>query len=242
MKTYPLKEKRSKTGSNLRANHLRTNHKKLQGAQERPLRRLTLEYQRQCKKLFSKADLRLADAIASDVRSDWQKSNLQSVGDAAQWEERKKNARARINRRLAKALPQYRQWQALRRSHLRGYQKLASVSLGPLGRWDVVAPPPVGPVRSFSAPFNTYDVYTIDDSGMILEDQSFVRSDKGEIVNDLVFQHDEDTAIILGVFGLDGRDTASGLASCGVNFTMPQDGRLQVTAELQNHYNPSPCP
>jgi hypothetical protein len=34
-----------------------------------------------------------------------------------------------------------------------------------------------------------------------------------------------------------GRGIASGRASCGITFPMPQAGHLQITAELQNLYN-----
>lgn len=239
MKTYPVRDKKARTGSNLRSNRLRSNHEKLLAAQQKPLRRLALDYHRQCKKLFSKGDLRLAAEIAGRAEADWRKANLQAGSDVAQWAARKKTARAGLDRLLGRALPQYRQWQALRREHLSEYQKLSDLNLRglPAGRWDVIGPPPAGPVRSFIAPFNTYDVYTIDTSDVIAEDQSVVAAQTGQIINDLEFDIDEDTAIILGVFGLIGRPTASGLASCGVNFTMPQAGRLQVTAELQNHYN-----
>jgi hypothetical protein len=239
MKTYPQKDKGARTGSNLRSDHLRSNQEKLLAAQQKPMQRLAREYQRQCKKLFSKADLRLAAEISGRAEEDWRKANLQAGSDVAQWAARKKTARAGLDRLLARALPQYRQWQALRRKHLNEYRKLTDLSLQglPAGRWDVIGPPPAGPVRSFIAPFNVYDIYTIDESDMIEEDQSVVTPTTGEIIHDLEFDFDENTPIIHGVFDLSSRPTASGLASCGVNFTMPQTGRLQVTAELQNHYN-----
>jgi len=239
MKTYPLHDKGAKTGSNLRSGHLRSNQEKLLAAQQKPLGRLAQAYQKQCRKLFSKADLKLVAEISGGAEADWRKANLQAGGDVAQWTARKTSARAGLDRLLTKALPQYKQWQALRRKHLSESRKLTDSNLQglPAGRWDVVGLPPAGPVRSFVAPFNTYDVYTIDESEAIAVDRSTVNPSKGQIINDLEFDIDEDTAIILGVYGMDGRTTSSGLASCGVNFTMPQAGRLQVTAELQNHYN-----
>jgi hypothetical protein len=69
MSNYPGKDRRARTGSNLRGQPLLV-HRRSELAREAELHeRLAREHYRQSGKLFSKKDLRLIAKIASQVKS-----------------------------------------------------------------------------------------------------------------------------------------------------------------------------
>lgn len=244
MKNYPKLEKGSVTGPNARVADA------LVAARKRALEKLeavyhpaAVEFQRATRKLLSKADVRRAARIASDLKAEWQQSNLTGNGDAAKWASRKRAAVSKVKRTLTGALPSLNKWAALRDAHRRDWRKLSAryfngltVVQAPPG-WGVLTPPVVPVYKRFLPPFAVADVSKVDESGIIETDESSVHPGFGFMVNDLVFDHDEDTAVILGVYGMLGRAKASGQASCGINYTVPETGRLQIMAELENFYN-----
>ena len=243
MLTDPKKNKAAKTRSNLRNDRLLDHRSKLVAAQDLIYQRKAREYHRQCKKLFSKADLRIAADIVGRARQEWHSSSLKGGSDSEERDARKVQARRKLNRALAAALPGFREWQALKRVHLREHRKLATLHLGAASsarvhvEWGEVLPTDVTDAQDFVAPFPVFDLHTIDDHHLISRDQSFVAHDTGNMMNAFAFNHREDPAAIIGLLGLSRAAPASAFVSCGINFTMPSAGRLRISAVLQNFYS-----
>lgn len=241
MITDLAKPRRAKTASDDRGDRLLAHRLKLVAAQDAPHRRLLREYQRQCRKLFSKADLRTAADVVGRISKELHSSNPKIGSDSDERDARKVQARRKIDRLLAAALPSFRQWQALRKAHQREHRKLARLQFSRASservhvEWGDIVPTDDVDVQDFVAPFPVFDVHTIDEAELISRDQSFVANDTGNMMNAFDFNHSEDTAVIIGVLGLIRATPASGLVSCGINFTMPRSGRLQISAVLQNY-------
>jgi hypothetical protein len=101
---------------------------------------------------------------------------------------------------------------------------------------DILPAPPPGAVQ-FVPPFPLFDVQLIDTDKHVTADTSFVNQGAGNLVNNIVVNQDEDTPAIIGLYGLIRAETSTSLTSCGVNITVPRDGRLQVNANVRNYYN-----
>ncbi len=244
MSTIPLKDRRARTGSTLRGNPLRAHRLARQEAADRPLHRLTREYHRACRQLIPAADLKRAAAIAHAVKLEWRQASLKAGGDGTRLEALKDAARRKFHREAARALPGYRKWLALtkgyRKVHLQLDRHALSGAAGPrleVAWGEVPHAPPPGAVE-FVPPFPLFDVQMLDPQGHVTADTSFAGPAAGNLVNNFVFDRDESTPAIIGAFGLTTRpDTATSLASCGGNFTLPRTGRLQVNANVRNYYN-----
>lgn len=218
--------------------------KKLQGHNSRTIARLTGEYHRACRKLFSKADLKRAAAVAQQVKREWREASLKANGDGKALAALKDAARRKFRRLVAEALPQYRQWQVLHRIFQQEHRKLVGLSstglhgnLLDVGWGDLtVTPPPPGAVE-WVPPFPLFDMQLLDPGDHVTSDASFTGPGAGNLVNNIVFNHDEDTPAIIGVFGLIRPESATSIVSCGHAFRLPQAGRLQVNANIRNYYN-----
>ena len=243
MLTYPKKDARAKTGSNLRRNPLLPHRAALNAERDGPFQGLASAFNRQTRRLFSKADRRHAAEIAQRVREDFRRASLELRGAAAKIAALKASARRMLDRQLSRALPSYRQLQAHQKQHAREYARLAKVvpAWFPTGEahiaWgDLVEAEPEG-LQEFTAPYPLFDVHTVDPHGLMVDDLSFARPTSGELVNKFTFDHDEDTPAILGLYGFIRPEPASSLASLGVTFTLPRAGRLQIGAALRSLYN-----
>jgi len=240
MAINPNKTKQTKTKSNSGRAALLA---KLLAENDAPYQQRAREYQRLFKKLFSKADVRTAVEIIGRVRNEWQAASLKAGSDSRSRDAGKVLARKKINRLLAAALPGYRHWQALKKAHLRGHQQLAEDRLAEFAsdnvhvEWgDIVATDDLAG-QDFVAPFQVFDSETIDDNELMSNHQSFVTHDTGHMRNAFDFYHRNDPALIEEFFGLHRALTASTSVSCGINFTMPRAGRLQIRAVMQNFFS-----
>jgi len=154
----------------------------------------------------------------------------------------KRSARRKLERLLAQEFPVYTQWRAMRRAHLREHRKLAAASIAsaPTARGHLAwgdHSPSRSAGQEFGEPFTSFDVHAIDPFHLIVSDESFAAPDIGHLVNNIVFDQDENTSFSDALWGLLPPRFAASQASCGVAFTAPSPGRLQVSAVLQNFYN-----
>jgi len=243
MTNYPRKDEDSRTGSSLRGQPLLA-HRNEQLAREVQLReRLAKEYYRQSKNLVSKADLRRATEIARDANRDWRMASIKAGSDSMRIDDLKRSTRNKLERKLARDVANYRQWKTMQKVHVRAQDKMSGAILaayhlpGVHINWgDVIAVDP-GSAQQFTAPFTTFDVQMIDIGGFVVDDQSFAKPAIGHLVNNFAFDQDESTGIGAGLLGILPIANATSMASCGVSFTTPSAGRLQVGAVLQNIYN-----
>lgn len=242
MTRYPRKDKEARTDSNLRGQPLLA-CRQVALARDRALHeRLAKAQYRASRKLFTKADLRRAGEIRAQVYREWREASVKAGGDALRIDALKVAARKKLERMLARALPNYRQWKTLQRTQLREQHKLTAttqaarrfpdirIDWGDLVLFDSTA-------QVFVPPFTSFDVQTTCTGDFIVYDDSFAKPDIGHLVNNIVYDQDEHTSFSDGLWGLLPIANAFNMASCGVAFTTPAAGRLQIGAELQNFYN-----
>src|SRR5690242_7932215 len=124
MAQYPRKDADARTGSNLPGAPLLA-HRQAQLAREKQAgERLVEQYTHRTQKLFPEADLRRAAEIREETNREWRQASVRLGDDAAHVAGLKKAARQRLERRLARELPGYRQWQTIQNAHLRGQDKV----------------------------------------------------------------------------------------------------------------------
>jgi hypothetical protein len=204
--------------------------------------KLVDQHRRKSNKLFSKADRRQAFAIASAVTAEWRAQSVRAGGDAAKVAALATAARRKFQRKLGQALPHYRAWQALARTQLREHRRLTDAAFAGLARdrlnldWGDL-PLLESDAREFVAPFSVRDVQTIQWGNFVTRDLSSVRPELGHLLTDIVYDQDADTSFSDGLWGTLPIRSADSWSACGVNFTVPTAGRLQIGAVLQNHYN-----
>lgn len=246
MSQFPQKDRQARTGSTLRRNPLGAHRKKLQQRTSRPVARLASEYQKACRKLLSRTDLKRVAAIVQQVKHEWHEASLKVGGDGRKLVALKDAARRKFRRLVAKAVPRYRKWQALHKEFQKGHRKLTGLSATGLhgNLLDVgwgeltVAPPPPGAVE-FVPPFPLYDTQLLDLDSSVTKDDSFTKPEVGWLVNNIAYHRDGSVSWLLdGRFGLFGRSLGStSLVSCGHAFVMPSTGKLQVNANVRNFWN-----
>lgn len=238
MPTYPRADSEAQTGSNLR-------HPPRPAAAPRrdaaDARLLVRQYRQAARTLFTKAELKAAAKLAAEVRQEWRTASAAAGGDAEQVARLKAAARRKLERQVVRALPNFRQGQALRKAFLRELAKLtppagraASATPGRLAWGDPSWP---GGGQTFTPPFPVFDVRTEDFHGFVVSDESFARPAIGHVVNNVVYEQDDSTSFLNGVFGVLTIAYVSNRASCGVGYNMPAAGRLEISVTARNHYN-----
>lgn len=239
---YPRKDRDSRTGSSLRDSPVLAQRQAELARATKPHERLAKEQNRLERSLFTKAELSRAAEIGRQVNHEWREASLKVRGDALRIDALKLEARKKLERALARELPKYKEWKALRRAHMRAHGTLTQQTQAPrrFGKanidWDVVLGLGTA-ARVFEPPFTTFDVTTIDQGGFVVSDESFARPNIGHLVNNLVYDQDQGVSIVAGLLGILPIANAASLVSCGVGFTTPSAGRLKIGADVQNIYN-----
>lgn len=242
MTKYPRKDRYAKTGSSLRGQPLLAHREARLKQDTRRHGRLAKAYYGQIRKLFSKADLRRAADISRQVNGEWRKASLAAGGDADRVDALKLAARKKLERLLAREFPNYRQWKAMQRAHLREQDKLATSTLasghaaGTHIDWGNLVTLESATAQ-FVAPFTTFDVQLIDWGDFVVSDESFAKPHIGHMVNNFAYDQDQSVSFGAGLLGILPIESAISMVSCGVAFTTPSAGRLRIGAALQNVYN-----
>lgn len=242
MSGYPRKDRDARTGSSLRSPYLLAQRQAELIRATKPHERLAKQQQPLERSLFSKSDLRRAAEIGRQVNREWREASIKAGGDSLRIDALKLAARKKLERALARDLPQYRQWKAMRRTHLRAHEKLtqqtqaASQFANVIVNWGTLLELE-STAQVFVPPFTSFDVQTLDSGDFVVSDESFARPSIGHLINNFVYDQDESTSIGRGLLGILPIENAASLVSCGVAFTTPSEGRLKISAELQNIYN-----
>jgi hypothetical protein len=124
MSGYPRKDRDARTGSSLRGPYLLAQRQAELTRATKPHERLAKQQQPLERSLFSKSDLRRAAEIGRQVNREWREASIKAGGDSLRIGALKLAARKKLERILARDLSQYRQWKAMRRTHLRAHEKL----------------------------------------------------------------------------------------------------------------------
>jgi len=234
--SYPRGDERGRRGSTL-GEAWGTYWAKVTKAQSLRLTKGSRRYQRERRSLITKASSDRAKRLTHEARDDWHSRNLPALAGGAKAVLSKDAARAKLTRSLVRSIPGFRGVQALKRSHLKNHPKLvgevAGISAdGMEVTWN--ADLTEIPGQKFVPPFTEFDLHVVQfsSSDVIVEDHSQVLPDIGHLVQNYVFQHNESD---WGFYN--PALFANHLASCGVQFTMPQEGRLHVTADIKNLFN-----
>lgn len=238
MPAFPKKDSSAHTGSNLLGRSAATSP----AAGHPPLLRLEREFRRERAKLIKPADRRAAAKLAREIEAEWQRAALATEGDADRRQSLKKEAQQKLARRLVRLLPGFRAYQALRKRYLKQRGKIGGLPARTTGdrrltlNLGALENNFTADVQEFVAPFPRYEILAGDFAGLLTQDDSVVWPDNGQWAQNFSFEHNESAwgAISHATF-------MDHLASCGVDFTMPRDGRLQIGAELENFANRLNC-
>ncbi len=242
MNRYPRKDRYSRTGSSLQGSPVLAQRRTELARATKPHDRLAKEQSRLERSLFTKSELRRAAEIGRQVHREFREASVKAGGDSVRIEAMKLAARKKLERLLARDLPQYRKWKTMRRSHMLAHAKLtqqahaASHFTNAVINWDnVLELEPTA--QTFVPPFTTFDVQNIDFGGFVVSDESFARPNIGHMINNFAYDQDESTSIVGGLLGILPIENAASLVSCGVAFTTPSAGRLKISAQMLNIFN-----
>lgn len=235
----PLADERAVRRSNLGSNTLEDVRRTRLAEQHASLKQASARYRRELKRLLSARDLKRAGDIVEGLKKEF-RENLKVRGDANKWEAQRKEFRSRLNRRLVRALPRFRDVRTLQRAYRREAQKLVVKwhdDLPPLDGIKVDDFPPDATI--FAPPFPLVDTEVIEiaDDSVGVSNRSFVLPESGQLMLDADIDDNQDTPLITGALGLGFPNVVLVFVSCGVSYTTPRAGRVRVTAELRNFYN-----
>jgi hypothetical protein len=241
MSNYPIKDRSARTGSNLRGGSLLA-QRQAELARERQLHeRLARERFADTRKLFSKQELKRMSNVAAAIGREWRQASVKVDGDSSRIAALKSAARRKLDRAWGREVPKLAKARTLRRAQMREHRKISAdviaYQLKPRHHieWGDIAPFTNG--TDFLPPFASFDVQTVDRDSLIVRNDSFANPQTGHLVNNFDYDQDEHTSFGAGLWGILVIRGASNWAACGVTYTVPQDGRLQVSAVLRNFYN-----
>lgn len=248
----PAPDKRAKRGSSVRGRKALAALQRVFKAKASKITREQRAWRARFRKLFSKADLRVAAELIAQTRHGLRVANLKSGSATAAWDENKVRARKRLERALTRALPGYREWRRQLRAKLRAPAAPgpSSIAFAPggldihVGIDDVVpadagvlAPADPG-LMVFTPPFGNYEVISewAMETTISTPDRSFALPDIGHFVNDFEFTLSDDGAV-REALGINVRAWVLAWAACGIHFRVPSQGRLKMTALVRNFFN-----
>jgi hypothetical protein len=210
---------------------------------QREWEKLARDHSRQRAKLVTAAERRAARKQSEDARTAWQKTSLLARLDADQRATAKSKARRQLERRLGQTIRRYRELAQLERNYVRetgraardlfkrGPRAGAHINWGP-----IVWAEPFVEATSFTAPFPHHVLESGDLHGLLVADNSFVLPDVGQLIQNFTFAHNESSWLLTSNVNF-----VDHLTSCGVDYTLPAGGRLQVSAEIENFANRLTC-
>lgn len=237
MKIPPLNEKLAKTGTNVRRSPFHADYTQQLTKRMAFLNKALSLYQKHSRKLFTKAERRLAVPLTLAARQALQRQILQKQQDATRSARFKRQQRIRLDREFARVLPNFRIWRKLTKEYQRHFLKITrlgfarNAQIALLGDLDIDLVDP----QEFQAPFPLYDTQPAGASPL-LEDRSIVVPENGHMQNRFEFNHDGDSGFLVDAwFQIERAFVTNQSVGCGINYTVPQTGRLQVHAALQNY-------
>jgi hypothetical protein len=196
------------------------------------------EYRDRMRRLVTDEQIAAVRAVISRARSDWPAASRRTIGDAERWDAERLRYRESLHNAILKIVPEYSRLRELQTAGAKALAEQAGLRyplfepvVFPADPVPVVHQPPFSLSRL--GPLDLDTVYNMD-----VTDRSFVRRDIGHIVLDADLA--ANPGGIWGFnewFGIIPPDNGCVSAACGTAFTVPEDGRLQVTATLRNIYS-----
>lgn len=194
------------------------------------------DYQHRLRKLATEKQIAEARAAIREARASWAAGGRLSA-DGDRWDAERARRRAALRKQLEKIVPEFAGLRALQVEGARAVAERARLR-HPVYE-PVVAPADPTPTI-YRPPFTQDRLGPLDDlvHNMEVVDRSFVRPEIGHLIVDADL-----TADPPGIWGFDEwfgiipPDHGCVSAACGTAFTMPEDGRVQVTAALRNLYS-----
>jgi hypothetical protein len=238
----PQRDDHARTGSNLETGPVLPAVEKSQRVSQRALEKLARDRSRQRAKLVTAAERKAAARQSDDARTAWQKKSLLRRLDADQRAAAKIAARRQLERALGRTIRRYRELNEMQRSYLRDAGRIASDRLKQAPRkgaeihWGPIDWAPLVEATTFTAPFPKFAVESGDIHDLLVADNSFALPDIGHLIQNFTFAHNESH------WGLSSNaNFVDQLTSCGIDYTLPEAGRLQVSAEIENVANRLTC-
>jgi len=238
----PPRDDRARTGSNLERPVLPVVEISLRPTR-RALEALARERSSHRSKLMTAAERKAARKASEAARTAWQQASLLAGLEADERAAAKGQARKKLERQLGRTIRRYFDLRKLERGYLRGTSRVAHDLFKreprPGSRLDwgpIVWADPAGGATTFTAPFPHHVLESGDIHGLLVADDSFALPDSGELIQNFTFAHNE------SAWGVSSNaNFVDQLTACGVDYTLPSAGRLQVSAEIQNFANRLMC-
>jgi hypothetical protein len=209
----------------------------------RVLEKLARDRSRQRAKLITGAQRRAARQQSEAARTAWQKASLLSGLDADRRAAAKSTARGQLERKIARTIGRYRELRQIQRAYLRDTRRAAHelMKRGPragayLDWGSIKWPLPVTEATTFTAPFPVHVLESFDIHDLLVADNSFALPDVGQLIQNFTFAHNESSWLVTS-----NANFVDQLTSCGIEYTLPSAGRLQVSAEIENLANRLMC-
>jgi hypothetical protein len=167
------------------------------------------------------------------------RSFLKANGDVDKIAEMRAHIRKSIDRALLKSIPKYKQYRALRKAYSRKHVLLSKAEfrssiknrLG-INIGDVVISVNA---QEFTPAYLLHDVYSHTDRAT-LDNRSFVEPHSGVLALDFRFAH-----VAGGVGGYNPAGKSRLHSALGINYQVPETGRLSCSAVIQSIYNNVTC-
>jgi hypothetical protein len=242
MTDLPVRNRAARTGTNVRGGERRS-VATLMPPDERVAReQLEASWQKLVRRWFTKTDRKRAAEIFEAARQE-RDAAVVSLVDAEAIAARKAALRRRVLRELGKALPRFREFQALLKQRRKALARLNASRLlrGPgsdiaVDLLDLSASADVGSAQLFQPPFPLYDVDS-DSVGVKVTDASFTNATLGILFSDLRTLATDDGPLVFDLTQMRWPSALYAWAECGVNYVVPAAGRLRIVADLRNHFN-----
>ena len=208
-------------------------------ARIKPLVQLHKTTARARKAFLTKSVRRVADDVATSSRHTFNRALLKARGDGAAIVRARRKARTDNDRALAHKIPGVAAFRAAQIANADTYQKLIARQRAAAFDNHVDLDPGAvvsGTVdfQAFKAPYPLFDVATPGVGGVVEVDGTFADPRLGIVLNQLRISWESDEPLLAA--GFDYLFLSSS-AAIGVDYTVPQSGRLSCSAVVQNIYN-----
>ena len=195
------------------------------------------DYRQRTAKLISDDQLAKARSAIRQARTDWAAASARFIGDADRWDAERRRRRESLQKQLHGIVPEFGQLRELQAAGTRAVAERAHLA-HPVFEPVIMPADPEPTVHR--PPFAQDRLGPLDEwaHNMAVADRSFVRREIGHLIVDADLTADPGGVFGFAEwFGIIPPDHGCVSAACGTAFTMPEAGRLQVTATLRNLYN-----
>ena len=234
----PARDDSARTGTNTPILESSTPRTRELAALAKARAKLDREFKARARGLFTKADLKRAQALLDGLRQQFHASNLALGPEREPLEVNSERFRKRVDREFTRALPGYREFRKLMRERRAAFGKLGPLRGVTTDRQLALGLPVLEATPSANSLTAPYPLFVQDHHTAAgrLQDDSFVIPDSGQLVQRYHYTHDDSGPWVSTIYGISWPDRLQARVGCGANIRTTGAGRLRVFAQLKNFY------